>query len=222
MARIIEGNKVITNEVRFSYPHLFVPHSNDPTSAPKYSLTCLLPKSDTETYQLLQQVIESQKQLAAQSRWNGVVPPIVPTPIHDGDGVKTDGTPFPDECKGHWVFSASAKADFKPDVVNAQKQPITNQTEIYAGCYGQVCINVFAYAFQGKKGIGFGLGPVMKTRDGEPLGGGSMSAATAFGAPEGGAASVFAQPAPAAAMPAPQQPYMQVPSVDPISGQPLA
>lgn len=217
MAKIIQGNQVVTNEVRFSHPHFFVPYANDPTQPGKYSGTFLLPKSDTETYQLLMQVIEAQKALAAQSKWNGVVPPIVPTPIHDGDGVKQDGTPFPDESKGHWVFSASAKADYKPEVVNAQRVPITNQTEIYAGCYGQVCINVFAYSYQGKKGIGFGLGPIMKTRDGEPLGGGSTSAASAFGAPEGGAASVFAQPAP---QPVPG--FVNAPpAVDPITGQPI-
>lgn len=219
MAKIINGNQVVTNEVRMSYLHLFTPYSNDPNNAPKYSGTFLLPKSDTETLGLFNQVIEQVKQQAAASKWNGVIPPIVPTPLHDGDGVKADGTPFPDECKGHWVFSASAKEDFKPDVVNAQRVPITNQTEVYSGMYGCVCINVFAYHYQGKKGIGFGLGPVMKTRDGEPLGGGSQSAASVWGAPDTQASQAFgAVPAPQAA---PQQ-YGQVPAVDPITGLPVA
>ena len=44
-------------------------------------------------------------------------------------------------------------------------------------------VNFFPYAFGGKKGIGCGLGPVQKLRDGEVLGGGRVSAAQAFGTP---------------------------------------
>ena len=39
--------------------------------------------------------------------------------------------------------------------------------------YARVTINFFGYARAGKRGIGCGLGNVMKTRDGEPLAGGA-------------------------------------------------
>ena len=173
---------VVTGEVRLSYVHLTKPYSmtGDPKDE-KYSVTCLLPKSDVMTKQRLDAAIETAKQIGVQSKWDGAMPPVVPTPIHDGDGVKQDGTAFGPECKGHWVFSASTRPDRKPEVVDAQLQPIINASDIYSGMYARVSINVAAYKFGGKKGIGFYLGPVQKTRDGEVLGGGQISAAQAFG-----------------------------------------
>ena len=45
--------------------------------------------------------------------------------------------------------------------------------------YARVTINFFSYNRAGKKGIGCGLGNVMKTREGEPLAG-IVSAAADF------------------------------------------
>ena len=92
--------------------------------------------------------------------------------------------PFGEECKGHWVFTASAKADYPPEVVDKMGNPTINQSEVYSGMYGRVNVNFFPYAFGGKKGIGCGLGPVQKLEDGETLSGGHVSAAQAFGAPQ--------------------------------------
>lgn len=45
--------------------------------------------------------------------------------------------------------------------------------------YARVTINFFSYNRAGKKGIGCGLGNVMKTREGEPLAG-NVSAVADF------------------------------------------
>ena len=97
---------------------------------------------------------------------------------------ESDGMPFGEECKGHWVFTASAKVDYPPEVVDKMGNPIINQSEVYSGMYGRVNVNFFPYSFGGKKGIGCGLGPVQKLEDGETLSGGHVSAAQAFGAPQ--------------------------------------
>ena len=87
-------------------------------------------------------------------------------PIHDGDGTRpSDGMPFGAECKGHWVFTASANATRQPEVVDLNMNPIINQTEIYSGMYARVAIRFFPYLNNGKKGVGCGLGPVQKIRD---------------------------------------------------------
>lgn len=180
-----EATRVTTGEVRFSFVHLTKPYSatGDPKDE-KYSVTCLLPKMDTATKARLDAAIEAATMKGVQEKWDGVKPPVVPNPIWDGDGVKSDGTPFGPECKGCWVFTASTKPESKPEIVDAQLNPIINASDIYSGMYGRVSINVFPYKFSGKKGIGFGLGPVQKTRDGEVLGGGRITAAQAFGAPQ--------------------------------------
>lgn len=178
-----ELTNVTTGKARLSYVHLFKPYAAIPGQEEKFSVTVLVPKSDVDTMNRINAAIEAAKQRGTAEKWNGVCPPVVPTPVHDGDGVRpSDGMPFGAECKGHWVFTASAKADYPPEVVDANMNPIINQSEIYSGIYARVNVNFFPYSFGGKKGIGCGLGPVMKLEDGESLGGSAPTAAQAFGA----------------------------------------
>ncbi|WPS86491.1 DUF2815 family protein [Brevibacillus halotolerans] len=196
-----DPQRVITDKVRLSFVHLFTPRANphSPNSEPKYSCTVLIPKSDFATKQRIDSAINAAIQEAVGSKWSGVRPPFIPLPIHDGDGVRpSDGMPFGEECRGHWVLTASSKADRKPDVVDINLNPIINQSEIYSGVYARVSLRFFGYVNAGKKGIGCGLGNVQKLEDGQPLSG-SVSAASDFGTPAG-------------YTPAPQQSFQQAPS----------
>ena len=173
--------EVVLTNVRLSYAHIMKPYANDPSQEPKYSCTILLPKTDVAGRAKIDAAIAAAKQQGATDKWNGVVPPIVPTPIHDGDGVKQDGTVFGPECKGMWVFTASSKQDRPIEVVDRNNNKILDPTQIYSGIIANVFVQFFPYAYQGKKGIGCGLGPVQKVADGESLGGGAPSAASVFG-----------------------------------------
>ena len=164
-----DPNYVVTGEVRLSYVHLFTPYSVNGRE-PAYSVTLLVPKSDTATMQRINAAIQAADQEGLQKKWNGVRPPQLPTPVYDGNGVRPDGTPFGPECAGHWVMTASVKpAQGKPDVRDAQLNPILDQTQVYSGVYGHVSFRAFPYFNAGKKGIGFGLRNVQITRGGEPL-----------------------------------------------------
>lgn len=175
---------VTTGEARLSYAHLFKPYAYQPGQEEKYQVTVLIPKTDTATMGRINAAIEAAKQKGINDKWNGQCPPILSTPVYDGDGVRpSDGLPFGAECKGHWVFTASAKAEYPPEVVDKMGNPIINQSEVYSGMYGRVNVTFFPYMFGGKKGIGCGLGPVQKLRDGEALGGSMPSAAQVFGTP---------------------------------------
>lgn len=207
---------VTTGEVRLSYVHLFKPYSAMPGQEEKYSCTILVPKTDTTTMGRIQAAIDAAKQRGKSDKWGGQCPPVVPAPVYDGDGVRpSDGAAFGPECKGHWVFTASAKADYPPEIVDANGNPIINQSEVYSGMYAYVNVNFYPYAFGGKKGIGCGLGPVMKRRDGEPLGGGAVSAAQAFGIQPSATYKT--------AQPQYSQPYVQSQTcaVNPITGLPM-
>ena len=163
----------------------------------RYCCSILVPKTDTDTMGRIQAAIEEAKRKGTADKWGGVCPPLVPTPVYDGDGVRpSDGMAFGPECKGHWVFTANAKADYPPEIVDKMGNPIINQSEIYSGIYGRVNVTFFPYAFGGKKGIGCGLGPVQKLRDGEPLGGSAPTAAQAFGVPQPQAPVQNANPLP--------------------------
>ncbi|MEG1563836.1 MAG: DUF2815 family protein [Bacteroides sp.] len=172
--------KVLTGEARLSYVSLVAPraNTNDPSATPKYSVTLLIPKTDVAVKQNIDASIDAAAVDAQGKIWNGVRPPVMPVPVHDGDGVRDNGTPFGPECKGCWVITASSKN--KPQVVyqgdiNTELLP----QDIYSGMYARVTINFFGYNRAGKRGVGCGLGNVMKTRDGEALAGGA-SAATDF------------------------------------------
>ena len=172
--------RVLTGEVRLSYANLVSPKTpmSDPNGTPKYSVTLLIPKKDIAVKENIDASIEAAAQAAISKTWGGVRPPVMPIPIHDGDGVRDNGTPYGEECKGHWVLTASSKN--KPQVVH--QSDITTELlpqDIYSGMYARVTINFFAYNRAGRRGIGCGLGNVMKVREGEPLSG-NVSAASDF------------------------------------------
>lgn len=211
-----DPKRVITGKVRLSYCNILKPRpARNPGEDEKYSVTLLIPKSDTATKQRIDAAIQAAIQEGAQGKWNGASPAQPPTPLHDGDGLRQSGDAYPAECKGHWVLTASSLQ--KPDIVDLSLQPIINPTEIYSGMYAHVSVQFFAYNSNGKKGIGAGLGNVQKVCDGEPLAGGA-SAADDFG-------SLSAQPigysAPAVPAQPTYQPVYQPPQMgyDPMTGQ---
>lgn len=167
--------KVLTGEVRLSYANLTTPRAAKPGGEAKYSVTLLIPKSDTTTKADIDAAINAAAADAVSKVWGGVRPPQVAIPVWDGDGVRKSGVPFGPECKGHWVITASTKN--KPQVVgidniNCELAP----TDIYSGMYARVTIRFFGYSNSGNKGVGCGLGNVLKTREGEPLSGGASAA----------------------------------------------
>lgn len=211
----LNANQMTTGEVRLSYAHLYEPYSNN-GGEPKYSVTVLMPKSDTAAKARLDAAFEAAKQKGISEKWNGVLPPVIASAIHDGDGVRPNGETFGAECRGCWVFTASSKNPI--NLVDAGMNPIVQKGEIYSGCYARVCVSLFAYNSAGKRGIGIGLEAVQKLRDGDPLGGG-VSVSDAFG----GGANEFVQPSPAPA-PAQAQPMWYpggAPAYDPITGVPV-
>lgn len=233
--------EVVTGEARLSYVHLSQPRARN-GKEPQYSVTVLIPKIDVATKQRIDAAIAAAIQQGVAGKWNGVRPPMVPIPIHDGDGVRpSDGMPFGAECRGHWVFTATDTR--RPEIVDENLSPIINPCELYSGMYGRVSVRFYPYFNEGKKGIGCGLGPVQKLRDGEPLAGTSTTAAQAFGgatmaqpqpvyqAPaqpvyQAPVQQQYAQPAPVAPAqtytPAPQYGVPAQPAaIDPITGQPV-
>ena len=235
--------KVLTGEVRLSYCNLTTPRAAQQGGEPKYSVTLLIPKTDVATKADIDAAIQAAANEALSKVWNGARPPQLRVPIYDGDGVRPSGVPFGDECKGHWVMTASTKN--KPQVVgidniNCELSP----ADIYSGMYARVTIRFFGYSNSGNKGIGCGLGNVMKTRDGEALAGSASAsvdfagvgaapaaapaygvnptapAAPAYGVnPAAPAAPAYQPPAPGPAAATP--PWSTASGVNPITGQPM-
>lgn len=184
---------ITIGEVRLSYCNLFQPRANQAGQEPKFSVTVLVPKTNTAAKSAIDAAINAALEAGVSKCWNGVKPPVPSICVHDGDGVRpSDGQPFGAECKGMWVFTASCKADRPPFVVDANVQPIINQVDVYSGMWGRVNVTFFPYNSAGKKGIGCGLNGVQKLRDGDPLGS-RVTAEEAFGMPAAQAAPAAAQ-----------------------------
>lgn len=130
----------------------------------KYSVSAIIPKSDTDTMDKIKQAIEYAKENAIQ-KWGGRIPNNLRSPIHDGDEEKPDN-PIYQNC-----YYINAKSKEAPQVVDENVEPIIDQTQVYSGCSGNISIIFYGYNFSGNKGVAAGLGNIQKLEDGEPFGG---------------------------------------------------
>lgn len=156
-------SKVMTGLVRFSYCNIAEAKSIN-GSAPKYSVSLIIPKSDKETIKKIEAAIEQAIQDGI-GKFGGKIPPrgVLKLPLRDGDTERDD-----EAYKDCYFINANSKN--KPGTVDRNVDPIDAE-EIYSGCYGRATLNFYAFNTNGNKGIAAGLGNLQKIRDGEPLGG---------------------------------------------------
>ena len=225
-----DPQRVLTGEVRLSYAHLDKPHSANPGDEARYSVSLLIPKTDTATFYDILASIEAAAQEGIAKVWGGTRPTKIPgtvyigeTPctLYDGDGLTPKGKPWGDECKGHWVLRTASKS--KPQVVHQSNINVDlAPSDVYGGMYARVTVRFYPYNNQNGMCVGCGLGNVMKTRDGEAFSG-QTSAADDF-ADVGQAGPAYPQPgAPAAythAPVAPVAPQAGYRGIDPLTGRP--
>lgn len=155
-------NKVII-PCRFSYLHCWEPDSVN-GSEPKYSVSAIIPKTDTATVNAIKAAIENAKK-ESMSKWGGKIPPNLKLPLRDGDIDR----PEDDAYAGCYFLNANSRQ--APQVVDRHVQLILDQSEVYSGCYGQISVTFYGYNSNGNRGIAAGLGNIQKLRDGESLGG---------------------------------------------------
>jgi hypothetical protein len=161
--------KVITGpDTRWSYANVWEPKSIN-GGTPKYSVSLIIPKSDTRTLSRIKAAIEAAyKEGEAKLRGNGrSVPALsaIKTPLRDGDAERPD-----DEAYRNAYF-INANANTAPGIVDAECNPILSRSEVYSGVYGRASISFYAFNSSGNRGIACGLNNLQKIRDGEPLGG---------------------------------------------------
>lgn len=187
MAKSTNPAHVVTNKVRFGFNSLLTPSLRKdaaPGEEARYSVTIMIPKTDIATKARIDRAIDAAiKRGEETGALKGVPHDKVKTPLYDGDGFRADGyTPFGAECKGCWVMTASCKPDRnKPQVVDADNNPIIDPTEVYAGMYGQLSFDFFPYNSGSNKGVGASLVNAKKLADGEPIGPARPSADDDFG-----------------------------------------
>lgn len=173
MAKFKNPTKVITGvNTRWSYANVNQPKSIN-GGKPKYSVSLIIPKSDTVTVNKVNAAIQAAyEEGEGKLKGNGKsVPPLsaIKTPLRDGDLERPD-----DEAYKNSYF-INANSSTAPGIVDADRQPIIDTSEVYSGVYGRASVNFYAFNSNGNKGIACGLNNLQKIKDGEPLGGKSRA-----------------------------------------------
>ena len=173
MAKFNNPTKVITGvNTRWSYVNAWEAKSIN-GGAPKFSVSLIIPKSDTRTIEKIQAAIQAAyEEGQGKLKGNGKSVPalsVLKTPLRDGDAERPDDEAYAD---AYFINANSATA---PGIVDANCNPILERSEVYSGVYGRASINFYAFNSNGNKGIACGLNNLQKIRDGEPLGGKSRA-----------------------------------------------
>lgn len=173
MSMINNPMKVITGpKTRWSYANVWEPKSIN-GGTPKYSVSLIIPKSDTKTVEKIQAAIQAAyDEGQSKLKGNGKTVPalsVLKTPLRDGDAERPDDEAYADS---YFINANSAAA---PGIVDVDRQPIIDRSEVYSGVYGRASINFYAFNSNGNKGIACGLNNLQKIKDGEPLGGKSLA-----------------------------------------------
>ena len=166
----INPTKVVTSVVRLSYANVWEPKSIN-GGAEKYSVSLIIPKSDTKTLTAIQKAIDAAIE-EGRGKFGGKIPnkSALKLPLRDGDIDRPD-----DEAYANCYF-VNANSSTAPEIVDKARDPILNRSEVYSGVYARVSINFYAFNSNGNRGIACGLGNIQKVRDGEPLGGKTSAA----------------------------------------------
>ncbi len=158
-------SKIQLKAVRLSFPSLFQPSSFGGESTDKYEATFVLDKK--EHAEVIKQIQTAADALMKEA-FKGKIP-ADKVCLKDGDDMARP------EFEGKMTIKALTKK--RPLVINRNKSPITEDDNIvYAGCYVNAIVNLWAQNNQYGKRINAQLDGVQFCRDGEPFGDSGISA----------------------------------------------
>ena len=165
--------KVVTGvNTRWSYVNAWEPKSIN-GGTPKFSVSLIIPKSDTKTVAKIKAAIEAAyKEGEAKLKGNSrTVPALnaIKMPLRDGDAERPDDPAYANS------YFMNANSNTAPGIVDADCQPILDRSEVYSGVYGRASVNFYAFNSNGNRGIACSLNNLQKIRDGEHLGGKSSA-----------------------------------------------
>lgn len=156
--------KLTLKNVRLSFPHLFQKAAFNGNET-KFEATFLLNKeSQVEQIKALKQAIADK----LKNDLKGAKLAADKICLRDGEDVSYDG------YAGHMSIKASNAK--RPVIVDRDKSPLTeDDNRIYAGCYVNAIIELWAQDNQYGKRINANLLGVQFAKDGDPFGDGAVS-----------------------------------------------
>lgn len=160
----LTGTRVVFGPVRLCYVHLLERYKFDGDAGEgKFSTNILIPKSETATIEAIRKAIATATVEAKSRKWGGKnATPTKANPLYDGDDKG-------DVFAGHYFLNA--KSDRRPQVVDRNMTPLTDEEDVYSGMWALVSVTFFGYS-TGGNGIGCLINNVQKIKDDERIGGG--------------------------------------------------
>lgn len=179
------GKSITTPEFRAGFISVFKatkgPNS-DPDAKPTYSIRALFPP--TADLKPLFQLAED----ALRAKWGDNIPKAAITAVKEKLTARNGDQDKPFEgVPEDWIsirFSATEK--FKPTLVDAKRNDITDEADVYAGAFYRAHIDAYAFDKKSNKGVTFGLLAVQKVRDGAAIGRAAVKASSVFEAYDDG------------------------------------
>lgn len=175
--------RIKLNNVRIAFcQDLFSPGTfgGDPSAKPTYSSTFLIPKDDKQV-----EVIEKAVLSAAKDKWDKKAEKIFEG-LKAQDRVCLRDGDMKDQYDGfEGCFYIKANSPTKPGIFDKNRETVTEESgEIFAGCYVNASIDIYAQDNKWGRRINASLRGVQFVKKGDAFAGGAPASADEFDAIE--------------------------------------
>lgn len=160
------SKRILLNNVRLSYPHLFAPEKFEDSQDAKYGCVLIIKKDDPQVAALKKAIFEVGTEKWGSKIQPGKWPSNLHWPLKDGDD-KADDNP---EYAGCYFISPTSKQAVV--LLDRSKRQLTEADDkLYPGAYVNASVTVAPFESPMKKGVSIFLNGVQFYADGERLAG---------------------------------------------------
>lgn len=149
---------------RLDFVHVFEPWAFRENEKPKYSVTLIISKNDTDTIRKVHNALDQAYENGKSTLQNAEMKDIH-SPLRDGDVERPDNPAY----RNCWFINATNNGIFSvPQVCDRDKNVITDRNQLYSGVWGRVHVSFKAYSggnSPSQKGIGCYFNVIQKTKD---------------------------------------------------------
>lgn len=173
---MIKENEVLTGPVRLSYANIWEPRPPMNGGKPVYSASLIISKDDEKTLRAIKAKIKAMmtnpRVIEKVGGSANIHSKRLRIPLRDGDADRPEDEAY---ANSYFINVKSSETN-SPKIFDRHGSEIIDKAEVYSGCYVRAIIQFYGYNRSGNFGIGAGLVAIQKWKDGEALGGVSVSA----------------------------------------------
>lgn len=161
------GNKLVTPIFRGSFPKLFTAEAMQEGGVKKFGISAIWdPSKFSAKEKELWAAILAELDRVSMEKFKknvGQLPANFKRAVRDGEE-KADLGGY-----GAGVVFANLTTKMKPGIIDRDRTPITDESEVYPGAYYRATVTAYAYDAGGGRGVALGLQNVQKVKDGDRL-----------------------------------------------------